>query len=58
MRNRVKFALTFAKSIFAAVVISGILFLNTQTVSAQSVNVTIPFSFVAGRQAGLSGWNI
>jgi hypothetical protein len=55
MRNRAKFALTLTKSIFAAIVMIGILSLGAQTASAQSVNVTAPFSFVAGSQSYPAG---
>ena len=39
-----------AKAIIAAVTTSGILALGTQTVSAQSIIVTVPFDFSAGNQ--------
>ncbi len=48
--NRIKFVITYTKSILAVVITSGILALGTQTASAQAIIVTAPFAFSAGSQ--------
>jgi hypothetical protein len=63
--NRKKLTATFVKVIVAAFAASGMLALGTQAASAQSIVVTIPFTFSAGDQLYpvgtyqftlLSGW--
>jgi hypothetical protein len=65
--NRKKLTATFIKVIVAAFAASGILALRTQAASAQSIIVTIPFTFSAGNQLYpvgtyqftlLSGWSL
>jgi hypothetical protein len=48
--NYEKFKVICAKAIVAAIVTSGIFALGTQTASAQSIIVTVPFAFSAGDQ--------
>jgi hypothetical protein len=53
--NREKFSSTFAKLILAAVSISGMLALGTQTAAAQAIIVTTPFAFSVGSQCYPAG---
>jgi hypothetical protein len=53
--NREKFTSTFAKLILAAVSMSGMLALGTQTATAQAIIVTTPFAFSAGSQSYPAG---
>ena len=48
--NRIKFVITYTKSILAVVITSGILALGARTASAQTIIVTTPFAFSAGSQ--------
>jgi hypothetical protein len=53
--NRAKFTSTFAKLILAAISISGVLALGTQTATAQVMTLTTPFAFSAGSQSYPAG---
>jgi hypothetical protein len=53
--NREKFTSTFAKLILAAVSMSAMLALGTQTAKAQAIIVTTPFAFSAGSQSYPAG---
>jgi hypothetical protein len=53
--TREKFSSTFAKLILAAVNISGMLALGTQTAAAQAIIVTTPFAFSVGSQCYPAG---
>lgn len=54
-KNRAKFSPAFAKLILAAISISGLLALGTQTASAQAITLTTPFAFSAGSQSYPAG---